>query len=142
MTPVDLEAARKVAREAAERAEKATPGPWHKADCVSPKIVIYAAPQGPHGFGDTKTLYLGETYCDQKGQGRANLTFIAAARSDVPDLAGLVLAMAGELERARLGAVKLREEAAQIAECCSGGDHLLSKRDLIAQQIRALQVPE
>jgi hypothetical protein len=36
-----------------------------------------------------------------------------------------------------VGAAEEREACAVIAETCSGGDHELSKRDLIAQRIRA-----
>lgn len=35
-------------------------------------------------------------------------------------------------------AADLRERAACVAETCSGGDHIISKRDLIAQRIREL----
>lgn len=38
------------------------------------------------------------------------------------------------------GRVQMRDRAAEVAERCSGGDDELSKRDLIAQNIRALDV--
>lgn len=38
------------------------------------------------------------------------------------------------------GRVQMRDRAAEVAERCTGGDSELSKRDLIAQNIRALDV--
>lgn len=38
------------------------------------------------------------------------------------------------------GRVQMRDRAAEVAERCTGGDDELSKRDLIAQNIRALDV--
>jgi tetratricopeptide (TPR) repeat protein len=104
---IDITKAKADAEEGLRIAEPATKGPWHKADCVSPKIVIYAVPQGPHGFGDIETLYLGETYCDTKGQGRANLAFIADSRTRAPDAYRNVIEMAGVIDNLnrRLGEV-------------------------------------
>jgi tetratricopeptide (TPR) repeat protein len=95
---IDITRAKADAEEGLRIAEPATKGPWHKADCVSPKIVIYAVPQGPHGFGDIETLYLGETYCDTKGQGRANLAFIADSRTRAPEAYRNVIEMAGVID--------------------------------------------
>lgn len=126
---IDTTKAKADAEEGLRIAEEATNGPWNKADCVSPKIVIYAVPQGPHGFGDSKTLYLGETYCDQAGKGRANLTFIADSRTRAPEAYRNVIALAEENERLR----------AEVARCGKLElDHLridsLRLGDLIAMQ--------
>lgn len=123
---IDITKAKADAEEGLRIAEPATKGPWHKADCVSPKIVIYAVPQGPHGFGDIKTLYLGETYCDTKGQGRANLTFIADSRTRAPEAYRNVIALADENARLRAS----REEARlELAEFGRDVERLTKERD-------------
>ncbi len=94
MTPVDLEAARKVAREVMERAGLASPGPWFDAGYKD------TDGDGPHvetEDGGYRVAVCGILPPEHKENGK----FIAAARSDVPELAGLVLAMAEELEAAR-----------------------------------------
>ena len=70
----------------AEIAERATPGDWHAADCISPQVVLYAVPAQHNRLNPDDVLYLGRVYCDARGQGRNNLQFIAAARQAVPRL--------------------------------------------------------
>ena len=70
-------------REARERCDKATGGNWHAADCVAPRIAIYAWITR-EGEPKPSANYLGECYADAKGQGRANMAFIAHARADLP----------------------------------------------------------
>ena len=70
-------------REARERCDKATGGNWHAADCVAPRIAIYAWITR-EGEPKPSANYLGECYADAKGQGRANMAFIAHARTDLP----------------------------------------------------------
>jgi len=101
MSAIDLDAARKTAREAQERADKATPGPW---DNVRVGMT-----------GDGSPLSFEAQVCNAEGvgafivthdgseEGLDNTAFVAAARTDVPDLAAIVLAMAEELTSWRSG---------------------------------------
>ena len=67
-----------------ERLEQAvTPGDWHAADCISPRLMLYAVPKS-RPIATDDVLYLGQSYADGKGQGRRNADFIARARSFVP----------------------------------------------------------
>jgi hypothetical protein len=76
------------------RAEAATKGRWHSADAISPKILIYAVERrGGEPVRNHDILYLGETYCDVDGKGRANMNFIAHARTDIPALCDRVEAL-------------------------------------------------
>ncbi|MDP9478211.1 MAG: hypothetical protein M3R38_21440 [Actinomycetota bacterium] len=84
---MNLDGARRRAREARERAEKATEGPW---ESWYPEDFEVAGPKElricklPHGISSTH---------------EANAQFIAHARTDVPELCSLVDALAGEVER-------------------------------------------
>lgn len=109
---IDTTKAKADAEEGLRIAEDATEGPWYKADCVSPKIVIYAVPA--KGRQSVEPLYLGETYCDQAGKGRANLTFIADSRTRAPAAYLNVIALADEVERLRKETERLLEELRRL----------------------------
>lgn len=83
MTPVDLEAARKVAAEARARADNATPGPW-----ADETYEVW----GPEG--DALVMWIAEVR-------NASDATNAAARTDVPALSALVEQMAEEIESLR-----------------------------------------
>src|SRR5689334_3502552 len=79
----DLTEARRLAEEARERAEKATEGTFNIDRWWNLSIKTYGpAPIATEPLSD-------------------DVTFIAAARSDVPSLAGLVLSLADEVDRLR-----------------------------------------
>ena len=107
MTPDDLAGYREQAREAKGRAEEATPGPW----------AVETETDGDGEFDGRWWTYVrgvererpGEQfrevifrYDDDYGTDqRKDAAFIAAARSDVPNLADAVLALADTVERQR-----------------------------------------
>lgn len=98
---IDLEAARKAAREARERADKATPGPWRqcgadRGGCVCALVWSTTA--------DLPVLQASDsTDCGEMPHPKriANAEFAAHARAEVPALAALVQEMATEIERLR-----------------------------------------
>jgi len=98
----DLQAAK-------EACERATPGPWHSCDDIAPKLHLYAAPMHANGLG-REVEYLGQSYCDGAGQGRANMKFIALARSALP-------ACIAEVERLRAECEHPRRLALRGASC-------------------------
>jgi hypothetical protein len=92
--------------------EGITPGNWHAADCISPRIVLYATPCNAEKVRDSDVLYLGHVYADGAGQGRRNLRFIAAAPTLVRELCEEV-----DKLRALLGeAVYIAERAGALTE--------------------------
>lgn len=99
----DLDQARRAAREAAEMAAKATPGPWRVDESGDRErfVVesIHYEDETPGVCGDHSTPWrLIEEDAD----------FIAAARTAVPALAGYVEKLCEEVERAELiGALAL-----------------------------------
>lgn len=104
----------------------ATSGDWHAADCISPQIVLYAVPADKaklRQVGEGDLLYLGRVYADGKGQGRANLKFIAHARTALPEACSRIEA----LERA----------LASIVERWDAADNNESIRALL-DEVRAL----
>lgn len=118
MTPAEIAEALQVAREARERAEKATPAPWTHSNVLPPELIEIAdcfgfirapRPAGSHHLGPFDV-----------GQWRARAAvdapFIAAARTDVPVLAALVERMAEDLARLpsaeRLAEMRARAEDA------------------------------
>lgn len=125
---LDLDAIEKLAREAKERADAATPGPWEwdgrreENDPDMPGGVFVYHPQGSF-LADT-AICLSDTYEDD----HLDLDFIAAARADVPALADRVLALIGrvrELEAAHngiyrdgyaAGAADARKRCAEVAQ--------------------------
>lgn len=93
LTPDELKQAR-------ELCEAATRGDWHAGDCIQPRVILYAVPKHRPLLTDD-TITLGHTYCDIDGQGRANMKFIAAARSLVPRLLDEVERLRAEVDRQR-----------------------------------------
>lgn len=108
MSGVDLDGARKLAVEAQERADKATPGPWrstwdepHHETFDESTAVATEAPK--ETLDPPDQMIVGTMWYDGLNSAcrREDAFFIAAARSDVPALAAITLAMADELERLR-----------------------------------------
>lgn len=92
---VNIEALRTLAREAAERAGKATRGPWRHGAAQKDRVFIpfIDALEGPNG--ERVLLRLNEHFPYE-----ADALFIASARTDVPALASAVEQLADALEEA------------------------------------------
>ncbi len=93
-TTIDLDAPRKLATEAVERAGKATPG-WWRAGAVQKDRVFchYAnALEGPNG--ERTLLRFNEHFPHE-----ADAQFVEHSRADVPLLGAAVLALVEEVER-------------------------------------------
>ena len=94
---------RAYARAALERAEKATPGPWHH----------FRGKSCEHVVSNDKSF---ETGCmnfwptDDSRPFPNDPEFIAHSRLDVPNLAASVLTLCAELEQARAKVNHLRDE--------------------------------
>jgi hypothetical protein len=169
--------------EALARCDRATAGPWRWWTSCSFRR-LSSDPTGKDGdvaYG-----------CIQHSDGHpdiaindADMTFIAAARTDLPSALRALATAQGEIERlgdvvskivkqhltlandadrlkeenerlradravsaakietmigVTASAEDIRERAAVIAETCSGGDHTISNRDLIARRIRELPI--
>lgn len=103
---VDLEAARRLAREAAERASAATPGKWTNdgsqyEDWTEENGYCEECVVTPSGTWWCSAPSTGHQMSQQRTDGR----FIAAARENVPELARAVVELAEEVERLR-GAIE------------------------------------
>ena len=93
-----------VAREALEHDSKRTQGIWHNADCIQPRLVLYAVPAdkaAARTVTDADALNLGNSYCDADGQARANMKAICHAVNNLRALAETVLAWAPIVEAAK-----------------------------------------
>lgn len=62
--------------------EAATQGVWSSCDDIAPRLHLYVEP----AFSGEPVEYLGSTYCDTTGKGRANLKAICAAHNALPSL--------------------------------------------------------
>lgn len=92
LTPDRLDELERMAREANERASKATPGPWRVVAPAMSAAIDVDANDGRYTFAVCKI----ET-CSHRGS--ENGAFISAAREGVPALAAAVVALAAEVRR-------------------------------------------
>lgn len=109
MTAINLDAAREKARETQERASKATPGPCHinRVDGYGGNIAYQIQTEQ----GDCVVLCSSNDLDNRRA--KQDIAAMFAARSDAPELAALVLAMADEIEELRKGlAVESKGHAA------------------------------
>ena len=112
MADLDLDAIRRRAEEAEERASGATEGPWvaYQVRTVNTRETVQFVQ--PKGEKDEFSNIVCEesTRGDPSDGGRGTMAFIAAARTDGPALAADVRALIAETER-------LRENTVPCAEC-------------------------
>ncbi len=95
-----------------ERAEKATPGPWHTVGHDAPRL--YAQGEGQA---------IGEFYQPRGyGNAAANAAFIAAARSDVPALLAHIDALMADLKAANDRAFNAENDAQEARHWQQEGD--------------------
>lgn len=83
---LDLAALSKLAREAGERAEKATPGPWY----------VHWNSDSVRTENGNLLLRVGRTPTDET---HPNAPFIAGARQDIPELAAAVLMLIDHIQK-------------------------------------------
>jgi hypothetical protein len=101
---VDVDALVRLAREAKERAERATKGPWSaEPDRIHPEwTIVCRSGEHPSRTNGAAIADLRTCVVSSGGARAYNAAFIAASRADVPTLVDGVLAMAGELRHLRL----------------------------------------
>ncbi len=122
---MNLADARQKAQEARERAKKATEGPWEAVGPTTRKHVVRPA-HSNHGF--TAVAFSQDDDAD----------FVAHARTDVPELASLVEALAEEVERLRWklalteeqDAAAFRDQEQEITRLSARVDELTTAKDM------------
>ena len=129
MADLDLDAIRRRAEEAEERASGATEGPWvaYQARTVNTRETVqFVQPKGEKE--EFSNIVCEEsTLGDPSDGGRGNMAFIAAARTDVPALVFDVRILIAENKR-------LREEVNALE------DRLDSYADILNQQVTAAYI--
>lgn len=106
MTPDRLDDLERMAREASERASKATAGPWgHKAGVL--KHYCFSTDEREDFGFSQQTLHWEDGH---EVPAEANCIFVAHAREDVPALHGAVEELAAEVRRLRKRETRLTHE--------------------------------
>lgn len=118
LTTARLDELDAMAREAKERADKATPGPWRstRSGAVLPPDDVDRGPE--KRLLDPEILVAAGTVreCD------ANSAFVAGAREDVPALAAALLEATAEVRRLREEIDEMRHAAIEHAEARDARD--------------------